>query len=245
MLLYQCRQAELQEGPWKQAAKGLQEQMSAALPSPRLDLLGSSILSPRNTSLGLRPEECSVSTPWHYSGKSQDLGKLNLPCKFRGRLLEMAQPETVHPDKSRLGEHGTARVPSVPLVSYIFSNLRHPNCYKMSMYLALLHWLSSTPFGWSVPRSLEAQSHQDGIWKLEVSDGKHSNWQQGRSWHEALIPPWHSALNLLGLSRSVMAWELEPENKRWQKLQAKTGEHCSPHIRHYCAAFQQFGFNIT
>lgn len=59
------------------------------------------------------------------------------------------------------------------------------------------------------------------------------------------IPPWHLALNALCLSGSIMAGELEPENKRWQVLQAQTGEHNSPHIRYHSAAFQLLASNST
>lgn len=85
--------------------------------------------------------------------------------------------------------------------------------------------------GSSVPMSLEEQSLQGGTWQVGVPTGAHSKIGNKREAGTRLkIPPWRLALNPLCLSGSIMAWELEPENKRCKccrPRQASTTAHIS------------------
>lgn len=119
------------------------------------------------------------------------------------------------------------------------------NCFHILLVPVSLTTLGTHYFhtsGQSVPVSLGGTVSSGWTWQVKAPAGTHSNWQQGEAGMKLYIPSWHSALNTLCLSRSTMAWELEPGNKRWQRLQAQRQDN-RPHNRHYCAAFN-FDFKL-
>lgn len=62
-----------------------------------------------------------------------------------------------------------------------------------------------------------------GLRQMQIPTGTRSSWLQGGCWHESEIPPWHSALSLVGLSGSGVVWNGAGEQKMVSAA-AQTGE---------------------